>query len=71
MFLEYLPYIVQLVIGALSIYWIHGDIEKKGIDSKFYWAWSIAILGAMIILGLIGILAVLLSYYLWSRYAYE
>ena len=71
MVVEFLPFIVQLVFGALSIYLINSDIEEKGIDRKFYWIWSIGIVVGLLILGLIGILVVLASYFVWSRYIQE
>ncbi|KXA99108.1 hypothetical protein AKJ41_05940 [candidate division MSBL1 archaeon SCGC-AAA259O05] len=68
--IPYLGLIIQLILIFLGLFWINRDTREKGIDRKYYWIWSILLIAALLILGIIGIILTVLGYYLWSRHMY-
>lgn len=69
--IEYLPLIIDLAIAIIAIFWIQTDMDKKGIERKFYWLWMVGVVGGLLLFGIVGIVIVLVAYYLWSRKARE
>lgn len=66
----YVLLILQLVTLVLGTYWMKNDVEKKGLDKKFFWIWFIVAAVGLFLLGIVGIGAALFGYYLWTKTAH-
>jgi len=63
--------ILNLGLAILLLFWVTWDITNKDMDNKYYWGWMLAVVIGYFVLTLLGVLAVVIAYYIWSRYYYR
>jgi len=63
--------ILNLVLAILLLFWVTWDITQKEMYNKYYWGWMLAVVIGYFFLTLLGVIAVVIAYYLWSRYYYK
>ncbi|KXA89951.1 hypothetical protein AKJ57_04640 [candidate division MSBL1 archaeon SCGC-AAA259A05] len=71
--MEYLGLILQFAILFIGILFIGHDLDKKeiGMKNKIRWLWVLGLIFGWYFLGIVGVVIVLVGYYIWSRKIYE
>ncbi len=63
--------ILNLGLAILLLFWVTWDITNKDMDNKYYWGWMLTVVIGYFLLTLLGVIAVVIAYYIWSRYYYR
>ncbi len=61
-------FIIEIVLIFLAVIYLSSDVNQRGYGQKIFWMWAIGMALALFVLGILGLLVVLLIYFVWSRF---
>lgn len=63
--------IFHLGLGILAFFYLIKDTRRLGLNIRFFYVWSFAVVLAYVVFDIIGISLVIVVYIAWSRFFFK